>query len=496
MAILFILSIISNTSKQRIKYSIQYSDKPKGTLQMNAPYVIIGGDAAGMSAASKIKREVPESEVIVYERAEHISYSACGMPYWIGGVVDSDRKLIVMTPEIARKKRGIQVHIHHEVIAIDPIQHTVRVKELKTGTEFTQPYSKLCIATGARATKPPIPGIDLPGVFTLRLLRDAQHIHAYMDAHPIHSAVIIGGGYIGIEMVEAMRERGIETHLVEMLPHIMPNFDADMVTEITDHLVQNEVQIHTDSRVTAIAQDGDRLVVHADNVGEIQADIIIIAIGVTPNAELAADAGLQLGASKAIQVDRQMRTSDPDIFAAGDCVEHYHWVLERNVWIPLATSANKGGRIVGENMLGGSSTLPGILGTAIVKVIDYTMAITGLTETEARKSNLFGNAGEFVGSTTIDAHDKVGYWPSVANIKVKLVFDKRNGRILGSQMVGKDGVNKRIDIVATAITAKMNLEDVTMLDLSYAPPYSTTHDPIQICASVAQRELLPQPQNT
>lgn len=463
---------------------------------MNAPYVIIGGDAAGMSAASKIKRELPEAEVIVYERSPHISYSACGMPYWIGGIVDSDRKLIVLTPEIARKKRGIQVHIHHEAIAINPSQHTIQVKNLNTGKEFSQPYSKLCIATGARATKPPIPGIDLPGVFTLRILRDAQHIHTYMNAHPMHSAVVIGGGYIGIEMVEAMRERGIETHLIEMQPQIMPNFDPDMVKEIATHLTQKGVNIHTESRVSAITQDGSHLLVHADKTGEIRADIVIIAIGVTPNAELAADAGLQLGTSKAIQVDRQMRTTDPDIFAAGDCVEHYHWVLDRNVWIPLATSANKGGRVAGENMLGNNATLPGILGTAVVKVFDHTMAITGLTETEARKSNLFGMAGEFVGATTIDANDKVGYWPDVANIKVKLVFDKRNGRILGCQLVGKDGINKRIDIIATAITAKMNLEDVTMLDLSYAPPYSTTHDPLQICASVAQRDLLPQATHT
>lgn len=462
---------------------------------MEAPYLIIGGDAAGMSAASKIMRTQPDAQVIVFERSEHISYSACGMPYWIGGVVESDRQLMVLTPEIARKKRGIDVRIHHEAVAIDPAAHLVHVTNHATGETFAQPYAKLCIATGARALVPPIPGVDLPGVFTLRALSDAQRIHAYMDAHELKSAVIIGGGYIGLEMAEALHDRGLTVHLVEMLPQIMPNFDADMVKTVTEHLLEKGVQLYLDTQVTAIEAHDNRLTIQtnkttANNV-TIDADLVLLSVGVRPNSEIAAAAGLQLDDGKAIQIDRQLRTSAPDIFAAGDCAVHHHLVLGKNVWIPLATSANKGGRIAGENMLGSTAVLPGILGTAIVKVFDYTMAITGLTEREARESGLFGEGGEFVGTTTIEAKDRTGYWPGVAVITIKLVFDKRGGRVLGCQMVGKDGVNKRIDIVATAITAKMTLEDITMLDLSYAPPYSTTHDPIQICASVAQRELLP-----
>lgn len=459
---------------------------------MDAPYVIIGGDAAGMSAASKIMREQKDACLIVFERSQHISYSACGMPYWIGGVIDSDRKLIVLTPEIARKKRGIDVHTHHEVIAIDPAQHLVQVTNQETGETFTQPYAKLCIATGARPLYPPIPGIDLPDVFALRALSDSQRIHAYMQAQPMQSAVVIGAGYIGIEMVEAMVDRGLEVHLVEKQSQVMPYYDADMVTPITPHLQQKGVKIYVDTGVVSIAQKGERLTIQTDKAGSIEADIVIVAVGVRPNSELAAAAGLRLGASDAIHVDPQFRTSAPDIFAAGDCVEHHHLVLGKSVWIPLATSANKGGRIAGENMMGGHATMPGILGTAIVKAFDYTMAITGLTEAEARKSDLFGTAGEFVGSTTIEAKDKAGYWPGVEEIIVKLLFDKRGGRVVGCQMVGKEGVNKRIDIVATAITANMTLNDLTLLDLSYAPPYSTSHDPIQICASVAQRELIPE----
>jgi NADPH-dependent 2,4-dienoyl-CoA reductase/sulfur reductase-like enzyme len=460
---------------------------------LDAPYVIIGGDAAGMSAASKIKRERPDATVIVFERSPHISYSACGMPYWIGGVVESDRDLIVLTPQVARRKRGIDVRIHHEVTTIDPAQHLVHGINHETGEAFTQPYTKLCIATGARATLPPLPGTDLPGVFTLRALTDAQKIYAYMQEHPISTAIVIGAGYIGMEMVEALRDREIDVHLIEMLPQIMPNYDPEMVTPIATHLSEHGITLYTSTRVEAITAQEGRLAVQTDKAGVINAGMVIVSVGVRPNSELAREAGLQLGESGAIRVDRQMHTSAPDIFAAGDCVEHHHLVLERNVWIPLATSANKGGRIAGENMIGEDASLPGILGTAIVKIFDYTMAATGLTEREARESGLFGHDGEFVSSALIENNDKAKYWPGVETLTVKLVFDKRGGRILGGQLSGKAGVNKRIDIIATAITAKMTLKDVELLDLSYAPPYSTTHDPIQICASVGQRKLIHQP---
>jgi NADPH-dependent 2,4-dienoyl-CoA reductase/sulfur reductase-like enzyme len=459
---------------------------------MHAPFVIIGGDGAGMSAASKIMREEPKASVIVFERSPHISYSACGMPYWIGGLVDSDRKLIVLTPEVARKRRGIDVRTHHEVIAIDPAQHIVQVTNYQTGETFTQPYSKLCIATGARPVYPPFEGVNLPGVFALRTLTDAQQIHRYLQQSKVNTAVIVGAGYIGLEMAEAMAAHNFETHIVEMLPQIMPNFDADMVTPVAEHLEQQKVALHLNTKVEAVRRHGERLEVHTDRDGVLAAEIVILAVGVRPNSELAAAAGLQLGDNDAIQVDRQMRTSNTDIFAAGDCVLHYHHVLERDVWIPLATSANKGGRIAGENMLGGSTALPGILGTAVVKVFDYTMASTGVSEAEARQSELFGADGEFVGANVIQSKDKTSYWPGAEELMVKLVFDRRSGRVVGSQMVGKAGVSKRIGIVATAITARMTLGDITMLDLGYAPPYSTTHDPIQICASVAERQLIPQ----
>lgn len=455
----------------------------------DASIVIIGGDAAGMSAAAKIKREQPDRHVLVFERGPHISYSACGMPYWISGLVDSDRQLIVMTPEIARKRRGIDVRIHHEVMAFDPVAKAVSGINHADGQPFLQSYHQLLIATGARAVQPPIPGLDLPGVFTLRSLSDGQAIHAFMAANPVAQAVVVGGGYIGVEMVEALRDRDAEVHLVELLPQIMPNFDPEMVEPVVEHLQEKGVTLHLEAQVTGITQHGQRLQVEIEGHDPLPADLVIVAVGVRPNSELAAEAGLDLGASGAIRVDKSMRTSAPDVFAAGDCVEHFHLVLEKFAYIPLATSANKGGRIAGEVMVGEESALPGILGTAVVKVFDYTMATTGLTEAAAIKSGKWGSHGEGIGSAVIENKDKVGYWPGAETLKVKLVFAKRDGRVLGGQLAGKAGVNKRIDIIATAITARMTLADIGLLDLSYAPPYSPTYDPIQICANVGQRDV-------
>ena len=454
---------------------------------MPQPYVIIGGDAAGMSAASKVKREQPDVEVIVFERGPYISYSACGMPYWLAGVIESDRKLIILTPDRARERRGIDVRIGHDVTAIDPAAKTVTVKRQETGETLTQPYTKLLIATGASAQHPPIPGLDLPGVFTLRTIPDAQHIYRHIEQTQPQQAVIIGGGYIGLEMAEALHERGLQITVVEMLPQLMPNFDADMVEEVTAHLAEHGVQVHTGERVAAIVEQDGHLTVQLASGTLLPADLVLVSTGVRPNSELAKAAGLKLGKSGAIWVDAQMRTSDPHIYAAGDCVEHYHIVLGENAWIPLATSANKGGRIAGDNMSGQQSSFPGIAGTAVVKIFDYTMSITGVTERQAISSGNWGAAGEAMGSTVVTAWEKAGYWPGAEKIKVKLVYQKSDGRILGGQIVGKAGVNKRIDIIATALSARLTVETLGMLDLSYAPPYSPTYDPVQVCANVAAR---------
>ncbi|MCB0094338.1 MAG: FAD-dependent oxidoreductase [Caldilineaceae bacterium] len=450
-------------------------------------FIIIGGDGAGMSAASKAKRNQPDAEVIVFERGPYISYSACGMPYWIGGQIGPMDKLVVLTPERARERRGIDVRIGHEVTQIDAAQQVVHVRNLETDAIFTQPYDKLVIATGARAAKPPIPGVDLPGVFALRSLSDGERIYDYLSQNPARRAVVIGGGYIGLEMAEGFRDRDMQAAVVEMLPHLLPNFDPDMVEPVAAHLVEKEVEIWTQTRVTQIRQstDGALEVIVQSGKGEttLPADIVLVATGVRPNSELAQAAGLKLGATGAIWVDAQMRTSDPHIYAAGDCVEHFHRVLGENVWIPLAPVANRGGRVAGDNISGGQSSLPGIIGTAVVKVFDYTLAVTGLTENEARAHDGLGE----IGSAVITSHEKAAYWPGAAKINVKLIIQKSNGRVIGGQIVGKKGVAKRIDVIATAITAGMTADDMAMLDLAYAPPYSPTYDPIQVCANVVSK---------
>lgn len=461
------------------------------------PFVIIGGDAAGMSAASKIKRDQPDAHVIVFERDPYISYSACGMPYWLAGVVESDRRLIVLTPERARERRGIDVRIGHEVTAIDPAAQTVTVRQVETGATFVQPYTSLLLATGAAAVRPPLPGLDLPGVFTLRTLNDARHIQHFLTQQEPKRAVIIGGGYIGLEMAEALHARGLAVTVVELLPQLMPNFDAELVEPVTAHLAEEGVTVLTGRRVLRVEAKSDQLAVVSAAVGqedgekgqqhETAADLVLVATGVRPNRELAVAAGLRIGQTGAIWVDEHMRTSDPHIYAAGDCVEHYHPVLGENAWIPLATSANKGGRIAGENMAGGNAVMPGILGTAVVKVFAYTMAVTGLTEQAARASGKFGADGADVAAAVIEENDRASYWPGVVTIKVKLVCQRSTGRILGGQMMGKDGVNKRIDIIATAIHAQMTVMELGYLDLSYAPPYSSPWDPVQVCANVAAK---------
>ncbi|RIK44648.1 MAG: hypothetical protein DCC55_01885 [Chloroflexi bacterium] len=465
---------------------------------MTNPFVIIGGDAAGMSAASKIKREQPDAHVIVFERGEHISYSACGMPYWIAGIVESDRHLVVLTPEEARTERGIDVRTGHTVTAIEPQSKSVTVQRAVTGETFTQSYDRLLIATGASAVRPPIPGIDSPGVFTLHSLADAQRIERFIVEQPPQRAVVIGGGYIGLQMVEALHDRGLAVNVVERLPELMPIFDSDMVDNVTAHMAGKGVAIHTGTSVLNIATGGEGLVVTVERPAtasgtteqcQVPADLVLVSTGVRPNRELAAKAGLRIGETGAIWVDDYMRTSDPAIYAAGDCVEHHHLVLGRNAWIPLATSANKGGRIAGDNMVGGAARFPGIVGTAVVKVFDYTMALTGLTEGAARESGLYGADGAWVGATVITENDRAGYWPGVETIQVKVVFDRRDGRLLGGQLVGKDGVNKRIDILATALHARMTVMEVAWLDLSYAPPYSPVWDPVQVAAGVAVNEV-------
>ncbi|MCF7825054.1 MAG: CoA-disulfide reductase [Candidatus Marinimicrobia bacterium] len=449
---------------------------------MKKKYVIIGGDAAGMSAASKIRRLEPESEMIVFEKGQHISFAACGIPYWISGVIESMSKLEVLTPEDARKKRGIDIRVGHEVLKIDTEKNSVLVRDLSTGEDFSQDYDSLLIATGARATIPPIPGVEKQGVFTLRNLDDGQKIIDFLDAGSIKHATIIGAGYIGLEMAETFRHRGIDVTMIEMQDQIAPTFDKDTLEQVTSHIIEKGVALHLETRVSAIENSVSGLTVMSSG-GNIETDIVIVSTGVRPNSELASETGIGVGKSGAIVIDEHMRTTVENVYAAGDCAEHLHRVLNQPVWIPLAPAANRGGRIAGENMAGQSTVFPGILGTAAVKVFDYIIAQTGLTEKQAASTDYSTD----METTTITGGSRAHYYPGSVPLTVKLVVQRSTKRLLGAQIIGKQDVAKRLDVLATAITAKMTVADIGMLDLTYAPPIAPVYDPIHIAANVANK---------
>ena len=445
-------------------------------------YVIIGGDAAGMSAASKIRRMQPDSKLVVFEKGPHISFAACGMPYWISGVIDDGSKLQVLTPESAREKRDIDVRIGHEVMEIDPSMNSIVVQNLSTGEEFVETYDALLIATGARAIVPPIPGVNSEGVFTLRSLADGHRIKNYIANHEIKHATIIGGGHIGLEMAEACRHLKIDVSMVVRGDQIAPSMDKELLEKVTENVIEHGVDLQFEITVNSIEKLNGRLQLQT-SAGQIQTDMVIVSTGVRPNAELAVEAGIKVGKSGAILIDEHMQTNMENIFAAGDCAEHNHLVLDESRWIPMAPSANKGGRVAGENMAGACTKFPGILGTAVAKVFDYTIAQTGITEKQA---STIEDLGEFE-TTTIKAGSRAHYYPGSTPVTIKLVVEKDTGRVLGAQMIGLGGVAKRLDVLATAITARMTAEDIGMLDLTYAPPFAPVYDPVHVAANVASK---------
>ncbi|NQV30376.1 MAG: CoA-disulfide reductase [Candidatus Marinimicrobia bacterium] len=449
---------------------------------MGKRFVIIGGDAAGMSAASKIRRIQPEAELIVFEKGRHISFAACGIPYWISGVIEDGGRLEVLTPEVARNKRNIDVRVAHEVTKIDTVNKFVSVNNHETGEQFNESYDVLLIATGASAVVPPIPGIDNPGVFSLRSLTDGQKIIDYLASNRVAHATIIGGGYIGLEMAESFRHRNISVTIVEMTGQLAATFDQDILESVTDHVIEQGVDLRLNTRVLSIENTGSGLQINTSGES-IQSNLVLVSTGIKPNSKLAEEAGITLGPRGAIRIDEYMETSIPDIYAAGDCAAHKHLVLNEDVWIPLAPAANRGGRVAGENMAGLANRFSGILGTAAVKVFDFTIAQTGLTEREAIESRQIGE----IETSMITASSRAHYYPGSTPITIKLVVEKSSKRLLGAQMVGRADIAKRLDVLATAITAKMTVADIGMLDLTYAPPIAPVYDPIHVAANVANK---------
>jgi NADPH-dependent 2,4-dienoyl-CoA reductase/sulfur reductase-like enzyme len=446
---------------------------------MTKRLVVIGGCAAGMSAAAKAKRTDRSLEVVVYERGPFISYAACGMPYLLAGDIADHHELIVRTPE-QMARQGVRIRIHHQVMAIDPQAQTVTVRDLEAKREFVRGYDNLIIATGARPVRPPLPGSDLEGIFVLRSLESGLAIQRFLADKKPGRAVIVGGGYIGVEMAETFRRLGLEVTMVIRSGKVMRHtLDDDVRPLIRAEIVRHDVEV---IQGTPLAFDGDgRLKAVVTESGHHPCDLALLAMGPRPNTELAHAAGVVLGPAGAISTDATMGTNLPGVYAAGDCAEALHLVTGRPAYIPLGSTANKQGRVAGENAAGGQAAFSGVVGTMVVRCFELTVASTGLSATQAR-------AADFdVRETKIQAKDISHFFPGAADIHVKLVVEAKSDRLLGGQIVGACGVAKRIDVLATALYNRMTIAEVRQLDLSYSPPFAPVWDPILVAANVAAK---------
>jgi NADPH-dependent 2,4-dienoyl-CoA reductase/sulfur reductase-like enzyme len=433
--------------------------------------VVIGGDAGGMAAASQARRQQPYMEIVALERGRWTSYSACGIPYLVAGDVEDPNRLVARTPEQFRDNHRIDVRMGHEAMAIDLDARKVEVRDHTRGRTITLGFDLLHIGTGARPIRPDLPGIDRPEVHGVQTLDDGIHLLDHARTGGCERVVIVGGGYIGIEMAEAFVRRGSAVTLVEAEDQVMRTMDPDMAAPIAQALRQFGVDVRLGTAVQGFEEGAV-----ATTAGDIPADLVVLGLGVAPNSQLAADAGVRTGVRGAIRVDRRQRTSVEGVYAAGDCAESHHLVTQRQIHVALGTVANKQGRVAGINLGGGYATFPGVVGTAITKICQFEVARTGVNEEEADR------AGFRYVAVKIDSTTRAGYFPGTKPITIKLLAEHGTRRVLGAQIVGEEGAAKRIDVLATIITAGMTVDDVIDLDLAYAPPFSGVWDAVHIAA--------------
>ncbi|MFZ5968618.1 MAG: FAD-dependent oxidoreductase [Bacillota bacterium] len=451
---------------------------------MGEKIFVIGAVAAGTKAAAKIKRENPKAKVVVVTKDENISYAGCGLPYYVGGVIEEKKELVVKTPEDFKLLTDIDVFIKHEAIKIDTEQKQVEVKNLNTGEIKVYAYDKLVIATGAAPFIPPIEGINLKGVFTLRTVEDAVKIRELIEKGTVKKAVVVGGGFIGLEVAENLREKNVEVSIVELVDHILPPFDEEIALYAQNYLKEMGISIYTKEKVTSIKGVGGKVSKVITDQREIEADMAIMSVGVRPNTELAVNIGVELGLTRAIKVNEFMETNIKDVYAVGDCTEIVNLVTGKPAWYPMGSTANKMGRVAGINMAKEEKdSLSGVLGTTIVKLFKLNAGKTGLSERDAMKE------GYEIETVLVPANDKAHYYPGYRQIITKLIADKKTHRILGAQVVGEGVVDKPIDIIATAITFGAKVEDLEKLDLAYAPPFSMAMSSTIVAASVLRNKL-------
>lgn len=436
--------------------------------------VIVGGVAGGATAAARLRRLDESAEIVVFERSGYVSYANCGLPYYIGGIITDRAELTLQTPESFWRRFRVDMRVRHEVTAIHPDTKTVDVKNLATGEVFAESYDKLILSPGARPTQPALPGVGIDRLFTLRTVEDTLKLREFIEQHHPRSAVLAGGGFIGIELVENLRELGLDVTVVQRPKQLLNPLDADMAAFLHAQLRQKGVKLMLGRTVEGFAADGDQVSVLIKDEAPLTADMVVLAIGVTPDTALARDAGLELGIKGSIVVNDRMETSVPDIYAVGDAVQVKHSVTGQDALLSLAGPANKQGRIAADNICGGDSRYLGSQGSSVIKVFDMTIAATGVNEKTARQ------AGIDCDKVFLSPMSHAGYYPGGKVMTMKVVFEKGTYRLLGAQIVGYEGVDKRIDVLATAIHARLTGSQLKDLDLAYAPPYSSAKDPVNM----------------
>lgn len=442
-------------------------------------YLIVGGVAGGATAAARIRRLSEDSKIILFEKGDHISYANCGLPYYIGGVITDREKLLVQTPESFGKRFNIDVRVKSEVTAINPTKKTVTVKT-RQGATYEESYDKLLLSPGASPVRPPLPGIDTEGIYTLRNVEDTDIIKARIEKGDVRRAVIVGGGFIGLEMAENLRHAGAEVAVVEMAPQVMAPIDFSMAQIVHAHLIEKGVRLYLDTAVASFSKTNDGIEICFADGRKITADMVILSIGVRPNTLLASEAGIELGAMRGIKVNEYLRTSEADIYAVGDAIEFTHPVSQQPWLNYLAGPANRQARIVADNMVLGDNTVyEGAIGTSIAKVFDMTVAATGIAAKRLKQE------GKKYLTATIHPSSHAGYYPDALPMTIKIVFSPDNGKLFGAQIVGFDGVDKRIDTIAQIIKTGGSVEDLTRIEQAYAPPYSSAKDPVAIAGYVA-----------
>ena len=436
--------------------------------------VIVGGVAGGATAAARIRRLDESAQILVFERSGYVSYANCGLPYYIGGVITDPEELTLQTPESFWERFRVEMKIRHEVTAIHPEQKTVTVRNLETGAVFEESYDKLLLSPGARPTQPDLPGIGLDRLFTLRTVEDTFRIHDFIRQQKPRSIVLAGGGFIGLELAENFREQGIEVTIVQRPRQLMSPFDPEMAAFLHAKMRKKGIRLMLGSSVEGFQEKSGTIQVLLKGEEPVSADMAVLAIGVTPDTPLAREAGLELGIKGSILVNDRMETSAPDIYAVGDAVQVKHFVTGEAALISLAGPANKQGRIAADNICGGDSRFSGSLGSSVIKLFDMTAASTGINERTAKA------AGIDCGKVYLSPSSHAGYYPGARVMTMKVLFEKETFRLLGAQIVGYDGVDKRIDVLAAAIHAGMSALQLKDLDLAYAPPYSSAKDPVNM----------------